>query len=99
MAGNVSYEKIVDHALAILSGQNAPELIAGFSSQLGFLKVVCENCCIVGCYGYQENCPFPTCLPDTTIMLMEGGRVSLEGFAIGTGKDEGRVAAYLTIRD
>ena len=84
MAEN-SVQKIVEYAFSVLSGPYGPELIASFSSQISFLKIMC---------------PHPECWPDTTIIMGPAfGRVALEGHLIGIGKDAGRVAGFISLRD
>lgn len=94
-----SPQKILDYALSVLSGPFGPELIASFSSQIGFLKVMCKGC-LIDCKGCIDNCPHPESWPDTTVVMgVNFGRVALEGHLIGKGKDEGRVAGYMSLRD
>lgn len=98
MAEN-SVQKIVEYAFSVLSGPYGPELIASFSSQISFLKIMCKQC-LIDCRGCINNCPHPECWPDTTIIMGPAfGRVALEGHLIGIGKDAGRVAGFISLRD
>jgi hypothetical protein len=94
-----SPQKILEYAFSVLSGPFGPELIASFSSQIGFLKIMCKQC-LIDCRGCINNCPHPECWPDTTVIMGPTfGRVTLEGFQIGEGKDAGKIAGYVSLRD
>jgi hypothetical protein len=93
------YDYLLSNAMSVLSGDHGAEILAGFSTQVGFLKEVCKNC-LIDCYGCIEDCPHPECWPDETIMFSPTQeRVALEGFVFGTGEDRGKMAGYLIVRD
>ena len=97
---NSTLERLVVHAMAVLDGDSRLELLTDFSGQLGFLSAACDDC-LINCGGCIENCPLPQCWPETTILESpkHDASVTLEGFAIGSGKDEGKVAGYFIVRD
>jgi hypothetical protein len=93
------YDNLLSHAMDVLSGNHGAEILAGFSSQVGFLRVLCDTC-LIDCKGCISDCPYPECWPDATIIMSPHlWRVALEGFVFGTGADEGKMAGYMILRD
>ena len=97
---NSTLERLVEHAAAILDGDVGLELLTDFSGQLGFLFAACDDC-LLDCGGCIDNCPYPCSWPETTILKSPAhdAVVTLEGFAIGSGKNEGEVAGHFIVRD
>jgi hypothetical protein len=94
-----SCDSLVAAALSVLSGDLGVEILVGFSTQVSFLKVLCNNC-FLDCHGCIDNCPHPESWPETTLLNSPtNDKVIFEGCAIGAGKDVGKVAGYLIVRD
>jgi hypothetical protein len=101
MKTETHYESLVSNAIAFLSGnpELLTEVISDFSNQISFLHAVCQNC-IIDCHGCINNCPYPKSWPESTVPVdLSSGRFTLEGFALCSGKDEGKVAGYMNLWD